>query len=237
MPGKIPSQKTPLWFYLIWPPLIFNLGSVLLISAIYIAHYTDVPDRLGEYQVPPATMEFALGILIVALEWFFAGLLLYQYKRSGERIAALFSPTPRLLDFRLGPALLLFVLFNLIFAGYMLRLLYTMPDLSLRSLNAWQSVLFILVVPLTAAVCEEIIWRGHILTALAVRGYRAFTANLISAVSFALIHGVFFPEKLATTFLIGLLGGAYYQRQKALLPLIFTHWIVDMWSYLVLFFR
>ena len=40
---------------------------------------------------------------------------------------------------------------------------------------------------------------------------------------------------MAATFLIGLLCGAYYQRQKALLPLMFTHWIVNVWSYLLLF--
>ena len=60
---------------------------------------------------------------------------------------------------------------------------------------------------------------------------------MISSVSFALIHGVFFPDKLLFTFLIGLILGFYYQKKRLLLPLMLTHWIMDLWSFGIFYFR
>lgn len=88
----------------------------------------------------------------------------------------------------------------------------------------------ILLVPLTAAFCEELIWRGYILPGWLSTGRRGY-AIILSALSFALIHGIFLPDKLLMTFIFGIITAYYYTRQPNLLPLFFTHWFVDFWSY------
>ncbi len=226
------------WFYIIWPPIVLNIGGLLVIAAIYAYMYAASPAPTTEtIRVSFSQMQFALSVFIFLAEWFFAGLLIYGYRKSNLSIRPLFSRTANWLEFRWLPAILLFVLFNAIFIGYLLYLITRMPDLSYRDLSPVQIGLFMFLTPLTAAFTEELIWRGHILSGLELEGKKSWVALLISAVSFAMIHGVFLPDKLVVTFLIGLLAGAYYLRERNLLPLIVTHWFVDVWSFGVFLFR
>jgi membrane protease YdiL (CAAX protease family) len=39
------------------------------------------------------------------------------------------------------------------------------------------------------------------------------------------------PHKPASTFLLGLVAGHYYTRERKLLPLMLTHAFMDIWSY------
>ncbi len=61
-------------------------------------------------------------------------------------------------------------------------------------------------------------------------------AVLLAAVSFALIHGIFLPDKLAAVFLIGLTNGWYYLSQRNLVPLIIAHAVLNLWSFSLFFF-
>ncbi|MBN2146895.1 MAG: CPBP family intramembrane metalloprotease, partial [Anaerolineales bacterium] len=54
---------------------------------------------------------------------------------------------------------------------------------------------------------------------------------LLSSLSFAAIHGVFLPDKLLVTFLLGIISTVYYLKERNLAPLMLTHWFVDMWSF------
>jgi membrane protease YdiL (CAAX protease family) len=106
-----------------------------------------------------------------------------------------------------------------------------MPDLTYKDLALWQKILFITLVPLTAAFTEELIWRGHIISGFELRGRSSMQAVLLSALSFALIHGVFMPDRLLMTFLFGIVAGYYYMRERNLVPLMFAHWLVDLWGF------
>lgn len=232
------SEMKNVWPYVVWPPVILNIGAVILIGGIYAYQYAASTGPPSEtIQVNFGQTQFALSILIVLVEWFFAGMLLFRYRKANESIRPLFSRTGKLLEFRWGPAILLFFLFNLIFIGYILYLVARMPDLSYRDMNILQVGLFIILTPLTAAFTEELIWRGHIITGLEQRGMKIWPALLISAGSFALIHGVFLPDKLLVTFILGLVTGIYYFKERNLLPIMFTHWFVDIWSFGVFFLR
>ena len=132
---------------------------------------------------------------------------------------------------------MLFILFNTIFVGYILNLIARMPDLTYRDMNPFQGILFILLLPVTAAFTEELIWRGHIISGFELRGKSSWVALLLSAISFALIHGVFLPDKLLVTFILGIVAGIYYLRERSLLPIIVTHWFVDVWSFGLFFLR
>jgi len=205
------------WFYIIWPPVVLNIGGLLLIAALYAYKYATAPTpTTGAIQVSFGQIQFALSIFIFITEWFFAGLLIYGYRKSNTSIRYLFSHTANLFEFRWLPAILIFLLFNAVFIGYLLYLIVKMPDLSYRDMSPVQIGLFMFFTPLTAAFTEELIWRGHILSNLELEEKKPWVALLISAISFALIHGVFLPDKLVVTFLIGLLAGGYLPARTKL---------------------
>ncbi len=89
----------------------------------------------------------------------------------------------------------------------------------------------VLAVPVQAAFCEELIWRGHINPEYEARGRTDFSALVLSAISFALIHGIFLIDKLILTFILGLVAGFYYLRERNLLPLMVSHSIADLWTF------
>jgi membrane protease YdiL (CAAX protease family) len=226
------------WFYVVWPPIVLNVGAVLLIAAMYAYRYaTSTVPTPETISVSYGQIQFALGVFIFVVEWFFAGILLYRYRKANESIRSLFSRTGNLLEFRWPPAILLFVLSNVVFVGYIFYLIVRMPDLSYRDMSPFQISLFMLLTPVTAAFTEELIWRGHIISGLELLGKKSWVALLISAISFALIHGVFLPDKLVVTFLIGIITGVYYLRERSLMPIMVTHWFVDVWSFGVFLFR
>ncbi|WP_448337508.1 CPBP family intramembrane glutamic endopeptidase [Chloroflexus aurantiacus] len=192
------------WFYIIWPPIVLNLGGLLVVAAIYAYKYaSSSTPTAGTIQVSSGQIQFALSTFFFLAEWVFAGLLIYDYRKSNASIRPLFSRTANLLKFRWLPAILLFVLFNAVFIGYMLYLIARMPDLSYRDMSPVQVGLFMFLTPPTAAFTEELIWRGHILSGLELMGKKSWAALLISAASFALIHGVFLLDKLVVNVSFG----------------------------------
>jgi membrane protease YdiL (CAAX protease family) len=76
-----------------------------------------------------------------------------------------------------------------------------------------------------------LIWRGYVITRLEARGYGLAKAIVLSAISFALIHGIWLPDKLLTTFLFGIVAGFYYARERRLAPLMIAHIVIDVWSF------
>lgn len=89
----------------------------------------------------------------------------------------------------------------------------------------------VLGVPIQAAFCEELIWRGHILPTLIAKGRSRMTAVLLAAISFAALHGVFLIDKLLLSFLLGIMTGWYYLSERNLLPLMISHFVVDVWTF------
>jgi len=134
--------------------------------------------------------------------------------------------------FRWLPAVLMFVGVNAIM-GLMMVLLAALQSASpgfsyYEDLRPWQLVLFVVGIPISAGFCEELIWRGYVITRLEARGRRRWAAILLSALSFALIHS---PLHWPFTFLFGIVTGYYYVRERNLITLMIAHAIVDFWSF------
>jgi membrane protease YdiL (CAAX protease family) len=129
-------------------------------------------------------------------------------------------------------AIWLFAAFNGLFIAYvpMATAIYGQWP-RLQNLQVWQRLFLVLAVPLQAAFCEELIWRGHVTPVLIGHGRTRVTAILLAATSFALLHGVFLPDKLLLTFVIGIVAGTYYVRERNLLPLMITHFVADVWTF------
>lgn len=51
------------------------------------------------------------------------------------------------------------------------------------------------------------------------------------SLSFALIHGIFLVDKLAVTFVFGIITGWYYWKERNLIPVMIAHWFLDVWGF------
>ncbi len=222
------AEARRLSLYTWLPAIILNLGSACLFALFYT--YLFVYGAATTGALTPGRMQFWLSVFIFVVEWSFAIALILSLRRSGISLSHVIAPTGELWGFRWLPAILMFAALNVIMLAYLLGLQAFYGELGYADLATWQRLAMILLIPLTAAFCEELIWRGYILPGWLSTGRRWF-AILLSALSFALIHGIFLPDKLLMTFIFGVITGYYYTRQPNLLPLFFTHWFVDFWSY------
>jgi sodium transport system permease protein len=87
--------------------------------------------------------------------------------------------------------------------------------------TAWRSVLLLAVMP---AVCEELLFRGWVLSALAGERptrRRAIAAVLVQAAAFAAFH--LLPERMPQTFVMGLALGWMTLATRSLLPAVIAH--------------
>jgi len=222
--------REKLWVYMVLLPIILNLGSFFTYGIYYALFYAR-PDLVAG--IAPGAARAATDVLIFIVEWTFAISIILRCRRSGLPLKQLISPQGSLWSFRWRPALLLFASWNGLFALYMLGLSKFYPSVSdvYQGLSMGVRLLQIILIPLTAAFCEELIWRAYIPTRMELRGHRFWSIVLLSSLSFALIHGVFLVDKLIITFVLGVMSTLYYLKERNLVPLMFTHWVVDLWSF------
>jgi membrane protease YdiL (CAAX protease family) len=229
MTVKTASRASPLWVYAVLPPVILNIAAIILFGGYYAlqAIQPAFVSRISQDQI-----QFIVYLVIFLTEWSFAILLMRQERAKGGNLAALIAPGGDIWDFRWPMAILLFAVFNALFIAYipLVSALYgEWPRLD--EIQLWQRLFLVIAVPIQAAFCEELIWRGHLIPSLVARGRSERAAIILSAISFALLHGVFLVDKLLLTFLLGIIAGIYYLRERNLLPLMITHLIADVWTF------
>jgi membrane protease YdiL (CAAX protease family) len=92
----------------------------------------------------------------------------------------------------------------------------------------WQSIgaYSLVVPPITAGVCEELVWRGYLLTRFERLLRRTWMAILLQAIFFGLWHGA----SLFTLFsvIMGLVAGFVYAKTRTLVPIMVSHWLADL---------
>lgn len=220
----IPGKRGDLWRYALLPIIVLNLGSFAIFGVYYGLASQDpaLTSRLGLGQV---TVNLYLFVALV--EWLFALALVRKAHSAGLGLQRLINPAAS----RRAPAAVLFVAFNAVFAVYVAAARASGGWPTMLDVATTLRLLVLVVVPASAAFCEELIWRSYLIDRLAAGGHGQRTAVGLAALSFALIHGIFLPDKLVVTFVLGLIGGAYYVRERHLLPLMVTHLVVDLWSF------
>jgi len=217
------------WIYAVLLPVILNVAGLLVFGVAY-ASAAIRQQTLSVTQ--QEQMLFALYVIVFVVEVVAAAGLIADRKRRGISLAALVSPLGPPWRFRWMPALLVFVGLNGLFAAYVLITVVLRGAWpSLNHLDTWQRVFMLVIIPIVAGFCEELIWRSHLIPQFELRGRRTQAAIWLSALSFATIHGLFLPDKLIVTLLFGLLAGAYFARERNALPLMVSHWFVDVWSF------
>lgn len=215
-----------IWTYIWLPVLILNTIPVCLFGAVYASVYAQggTADNVNTSQAL-----FWLYVAIFLINW---GLAIFVFRKMGNKVRTLFAADGSPFHFDWKPALWMFFAFHGIWAIYILLYAWIAGQWpSYGSFFTWQKVLFILLLPISAGFTEELFWRGLIITQMEAAGQSARRAILFSALGFSLVHGIFFPDKLLATFIIGLVAGTYYVRERKLAPLMATHALMDIWSY------
>jgi membrane protease YdiL (CAAX protease family) len=223
-----PTRGSILLFGIL-PPLILNLGSMLLFGTYYALLSTNPNVVRG---ISASEVQFFAYVLVFVVEWAFALMLIARMASRGISLRALLAPSGRLFSFRFLPALAVFLFMNAAIALYVIAasaIYGQWPHLS--GLRLWQQLFVAILIPLTAAFCEELIWRGHLIPEFLGRGRVVATAIVLAAISFASIHGVFLLDKLIMTFVLGLGTGVYFVKQRHLVPLMISHLVADVWTF------
>jgi membrane protease YdiL (CAAX protease family) len=228
------NQKTGtpgrrLWIYAVLPALVLNIGAILLYGTYYALQAARSSSVAG---ITAEQIQFLLYAFVFVVEWAFALLLIREKASLGVDLRSLIASGGKMGVFRIVPATGIFLFFNVALAAYvwLTTILYgAWPNLS--NLLTWQRAFLLLAVPISAAFCEELIWRGHLVSALEDAGRTRRSAIALSAVSFACIHGVFFLDKLALTFVIGIVAALYVVKERNLLPLMLAHFVADLWTF------
>jgi len=209
---------------LIYFPVVYNVVGLIIVGMLYAVS----PERF----VAPEILNAALYLGVVTTHWSIFYVIARRLRREG--IKDLVVPKKK---FRWLPSILAFVSLNVLFTTYMiLALAYSRippwgkPDLP-------QLVFYIALNPITAGFVEELIWRGYFIEKLLAMGKTGWKAIIYSSISFAFIHGFTIPDKLAVTFLFGLIAGAYYVRERNLPVLIVSHVVLDVIAFSLSMFR
>lgn len=84
---------------------------------------------------------------------------------------------------------------------------------------------------ITAGFCEELIYRGYMMTELKRQGQSPFSAMVLSSLSFVLFHGILPLPLMVAGFLIAMIWALIYHKTGVLWVSIFIH---GLWDVLVL---
>ena len=223
--------------YAVLPPILFNVWSVLLYGGYYALAAVN-PQAFGGVTLGQIT--FINYVFVVTVELALALSILHRLRAEGVSLRRFATRTDSWLAFRPLPALGAVLAALLVAAIYFILAVRVYGDTIAASyvgLATWQRLTILLVVPATAAFCEELIWRAFIPREMEARRYRFRSIVTLASLSFALIHGIFLPDKVLMTFLLGVILALYFLRERNLLPAIVAHWLIDTGSFGFLLFR
>lgn len=86
----------------------------------------------------------------------------------------------------------------------------------------------VIFVSATAGFCEEVIFRGYILTRLSLLFRNQYVPVVISGVLFSAMHYKYHSvREFLFTFLFAMITGLHYNRYRNIKPLIIVHFLVD----------
>jgi membrane protease YdiL (CAAX protease family) len=177
-------------------------------------------------------------VSVVVIDLVTVAVLVAVCRREGRRLRDLITPVRLPRDVPVGLLVAVILFAGLLAATFLGNLAgyggappagprFATPPLWL---GGWS----LLLMPVTVAVAEELLYRGYLLPRIAARiGW--WPAAVLVSLGFGLQHAAFSATSLsavlarvAATFLLGLLLAVIARRLGRLLPLIIGHWLVDV---------
>jgi membrane protease YdiL (CAAX protease family) len=203
-----------------WLGIAIVLGSEFLIRTVFL------PRGASEIQVRNAMI----------LEWLILiALLLFWIPRVEKKsLKSIGFGKFKWRHVWMGLLVYLLATAALIISGIVLEKNGLQPIRSLQPVLKSYSLFTLFGLFLTGTVLEEIFYRGYLIERLTVLLNRRWLAGLVSWITFTLVHLKFFG--LGPTIDISILSAALvllYQKEKSVWPVMITHGINNLLSYLV----
>lgn len=202
--------------------------SLLTIFVSLIAKLLGKDDEALSFLTTPI-MIASYAVIILLLSVFFLALKTNIFKVTRSRI----TKVRYLID-----GALLGIGLQGIFQAIVLLLTKILPPEVIESQNAHSStilsggvVLAVIYTVILAPICEELVFRGLIISSLE-GATKKWAAVIISAALFSIVH---LPSLIALsyTFLLGLVLGFVYIKTKSLIPCILLHMAFNASNYLL----
>lgn len=76
---------------------------------------------------------------------------------------------------------------------------------------------------ISVGFCEELIYRGYMMTTLKQAGHPVWVAMVLSSLSFVLFHGLMPVPFMVGGFMISMIWAALYQKTSILWVVIYVH--------------
>jgi membrane protease YdiL (CAAX protease family) len=216
-------------------PLILNIliTPMIIISII----------SLEEFLKTPFYYTYMYGPILWSIYHIFLTSLVYYFLKSeGESLKEIIGPFK-------NKILLMIMVFSLIGLSIVLfQIIEPIMSDVLYGQGMWNQMIneykripltlaiySILITPLTAGICEEIIWRGYLQTRL-IHKFRnnSWVAILIQAILFGLWHSISIHTLFTAIF--GFIYGFIFMKTKKLIPIMVSHWLSDIISFYFMYF-
>jgi len=217
-PRRIESLRDLICF-----PVAYNAVGLALLAALYTASPGQAPET--------ETSNIVLYTGVLMTHWSLAYVVARRIGKEG--VIELIRPKKRT---NWPAAALVFAALNALFTSYIYLGVRAGRIPLMASTGIIQTIFYLVLIPLTAGVVEEILWRGYFIERLLASGRTEPKAILLSSVSFAFIHGFFLMDKILITALFGVIAGLYYVRERNLLVIMATHVVVDVIAFSLPFY-
>ncbi|MGI8459786.1 MAG: CPBP family intramembrane glutamic endopeptidase [Propionibacteriaceae bacterium] len=221
-------------------PLVILLGGLLLLRTVALFAGDGIAYALlGALGRPDAWAQALLfsNVTVVAVDVLTVAVLVAVCRREGRRLRDLIGLVRLRRDVPVALLVALIALVALVAATFLANLVVyggAPPSDGVGTVPLWLGVWSIVVLPVTVAAAEELLYRGYLLSRLTARlGW--WPAALLVSLGFGLQHAAFsassFSAVLArviATFLLGLVFATLARKLGRLAPLIIGHWLVDV---------
>lgn len=190
---------------------------------------------------PNATLAGVLlysNVFVVAVDIITLAVLAWVLRREGKTLRSMVDRF-RFSDVSWGLLLFVIALVGFFIATYIGNLIVyqgppPMPDGPMPIVPLWLALWSIVVLPITVAIAEELLYRGYLQSRLTAR-FGLWVGLLVPATFFGIQHVAFSlttPEAAASRviamILVGVMLGALYLWRQRLGQLIIAHWLIDV---------
>ena len=204
----------------------FSFGILLLFCAQGLAgDQTELLKGLNE------TLKIITFGVTILFQWVIFGLLYFAVVREQTYLKGIGLIKLRGIDFATGIALLLVLFLSASGIGWILTQIGLAPkgEISFLLPESLTGKFFWVLMSFTAGMCEEVIFRGYLMTRLRLlfKSKSWFWPVIISSVAFAFPHSYQGVGNGIVIFFVGILFALTFIKTRSLWPCILAHFFLD----------
>lgn len=204
----------------------FSFGVLILFCAQGLAgDQTDLLKNLDEF------LKIFTFAATIVLQWLIFVMLYYTVDREQTYLKGIGLVKLRGIDFATGIALLLVMFVSASGLGWLLTQIGLEPkgEIALLLPESLTGKLIWVLMSFTAGMCEEVIFRGYLMTRLRLlfKAKSWFWPVIISSVAFAFPHLYQGTGNVIVIFMVGVLFAVTFIKTRSLWPCVLAHFFLD----------